>query len=364
MGTVKAFVLLILTVFASEKNNGPEYGEKNGDNARNSIVVGIKKDKYANVNKKSEYIGVSYRKDLSKWTASRRSKNENGMLYNGCYDDEETAAYASDTLACKLMDYGEEGHRLNFPDEYKEVYAEKKESSSKFIGVSYNKTLLKWEVRRRNKKEKKTDYNGYYDDEETAARASDTLARKLMKNGDQTLKLNFTNDAIDVHWEKESYSKFVGVSYNKILLKWEARRRSKKDNYKILCNGFYDDEETAARASDTLARKLMENGDQKLILNFPDDYREVCPAKKKSSKFTGVSFHKISSKWKVQRWNKNENMSVSNGFYDDEETAARASDTLAKILMKNGKQTLKLNFLDDSAEFHPEIQNKKRKRKN
>ena len=46
------------------------------------------------------------------------------MLYNGCYDDEKTAAHASDTLARQLMENGEQGHKLNFPDEYTEVHWE------------------------------------------------------------------------------------------------------------------------------------------------------------------------------------------------------------------------------------------------
>merc|ERR1712098_46123 len=46
----------------------------------------------------------------------RWSKNEYKMVHNGCYDDEETAAHASDTLARKLMENGELNHKLNFPD--------------------------------------------------------------------------------------------------------------------------------------------------------------------------------------------------------------------------------------------------------
>ena len=45
----------------------------------------------------------------------------------------------------------------------------------------------------------------------------------------------------------------------------------------MLFNGYYDDEETAARASDTLARKLMKSGEQNHKLNFPEDDTEVYP---------------------------------------------------------------------------------------
>merc|ERR1712098_670972 len=92
--------------------------------------------------------------------------------------------------------------------------------------------------------------------------------------------------------------------------------------------------------------------------NFPEDYTEVYPAEK-SSKFIGVTYDKDSSKWRVQRRSKNENKNVSNGYYVDEVTAARASDTLARKLMDNGEQKLELNFPD---EVHPENQKRKRKR--
>ena len=58
------------------------------------------------------------------------------------------------------------------------------------------------------------------------------------------------------------------------------------------------------------------------------------------------------SKWRVQRWSKNK--LFYNGHYDDEETAAHASDTLARKLMKNGEQNHKLNFPEDDAEVYPQ----------
>merc|ERR1712098_567632 len=126
----------------------------------------------------SKFIGVSFN---SKWTVERRSKNK--TLYNGRYDDEETAARARDTLARKLMKDGEKNHKLNFPEDDTEVYPEKRKPSSEFIGVSFHKKESKWTVERRSKN--KTLYYGRYDDEETAAHASDTLARTLMKSGEQ-----------------------------------------------------------------------------------------------------------------------------------------------------------------------------------
>merc|ERR1712098_290068 len=74
---------------------------------------------------------------------------------------------------------GEKGHELNFPDDDTEVHPEK---SFNYIGVSYIKTRATWRVQRYSKHENKAlyHYNGSYKDKETAARASDTLARKLI----------------------------------------------------------------------------------------------------------------------------------------------------------------------------------------
>merc|ERR1712098_56275 len=124
---------------------------------------------------------------------------------------------------------------------------------------------------------------------------------------------------------------------------------------KRIYNGHFKDEETAARARDTLARKLIENGEKGHKLNFPNDETEV-HAKTNSSKYVGVSYAKRESKWQAKRWNKNENRSIHNGYYDSEEAAAYASDTVARKIMENGSILLKLNFPDEIE------QNKKRKR--
>jgi len=279
---MKIFVLLILTVFASEKENDAENNPNFGENR---ILVKIEEDEYSKVNKKSEYIGVSYDKKLSKWCVRRWSKDENKIVYNGVYDDEQTAACASDTLARKVMDNGERKLKLNFPDDYAEVYQEEKQTSSNYIGVSYNKKHSKWCAQRWNKCENKVVSNGYYDDEEAAAHASDTLARKLMHNGEQKLKLNFPDSytEVDIDKDKTTTSKYIGVFFHKNRSKWCAQRWCKPE-HKMVYNGNYDDEEAAAHASDTLARKLMCNGEQKLKLNFPDDSTEVYPDENRKKK--------------------------------------------------------------------------------
>merc|ERR1712098_518997 len=83
---------------------------------------------------------------------------------------------------------------LNFPDDDTDVFPVEKNTSSQYIGVSYDINRSKWQAQRYSRLEKKMISNGSYENEETAARASDTLARKLMANGEKAHKLNFPND--------------------------------------------------------------------------------------------------------------------------------------------------------------------------
>merc|ERR1712034_73787 len=110
---------------------------------------------------------------------------------------------------------------------------------------------------------------------------SDTLARKLMKNGEQVRNLNFPDDDTEVH--KRNSSEYIGVSYFKKDTKWRAQRHSKLNENKMISNGHYDTEEAAARASYTLARRLMKNGEQGHKLNFPDDETEKENKRKRSN---------------------------------------------------------------------------------
>merc|ERR1712098_451564 len=118
----------------------------------------------------------------------------------------------------------------------------------------------------------------------------------------------------------------------------------------------------------TLARKLMANGEKGHKLNFPDDDTEVHPKEVKfSSDYIGVSYTIIKARWFAYRHSKNEKKTVANGTHKNEETAAHASDTLAKKLIANGETGHKLNFPDDYTEVYPEelmYPKKKRKRTN
>jgi hypothetical protein len=71
---------------------------------------------------------------------------------------------------------------------------------------------------------------------------------------------------------------------------------------------------------------------------------------KTNSNYIRVSYRNSLSKWRAYRWSKNENKLFHNGVYKNEETAAHASDTLARKLIANGEKHHKLNFSDDDTE--------------
>merc|ERR1712098_865479 len=100
---MKLVALLIALSFATKQNQNVAKSENYEENEIENgaeIFVKIEEDEYAKINKKessSEYIGVSYREDRSKWYAQRHSKHDKKILWNGSYGDEKTAAQASDT---------------------------------------------------------------------------------------------------------------------------------------------------------------------------------------------------------------------------------------------------------------------------
>merc|ERR1712098_195096 len=159
-------------------------------------------------------------------------------------------------------------------------------------------------------------------------------------------KENLPSMMIEIDKTSMKSSKHNGVYYRKRDARWIAMRRSKKQK-KCIFNGTYKNEEIAAHASDTLARKLMRDGESNHYLNFPDDETEVkSKVKTPTSKYIGVYFKTQYSRWVVQRYSKKEKKYAYFKSYMNEEEAAYASDTLARELMQGGEKGHKLNFTD------------------
>merc|ERR1712098_338004 len=116
----------------------------------------------------------------------------------------------------------------------------------------------------------------------------------------ERMKANKTEQSIVMKIEEDKYtkankcitSKYIGTIYKESRSKWEAQRWSKNEK-KLAYSGYYRDEESAARASDTLARKLIANGEKGHMLNFPDnDTEEYTDEETTSSIYIGVNYFK------------------------------------------------------------------------
>jgi hypothetical protein len=163
-------------------------------------------------------------------------------------------------------------------------------------------------------------------------------------------------------------SVFVGVHWHRQRRKWEARiRHDGKPQYM----GYFDDEREAARAFDTAARRLRgENahggrkGSDWHRLNFPTEI-EVSKAEERGaqdraaaaaserqgpSTFVGVSWFKKNHRWAATISHDGKKQHL--GYFDDEQEAAQAVDTAARLLRgedahggRSGKGNwLRLNF--------------------
>ena len=184
----------------------------------------------------SEYVGVYWARQESKWTAQIRSGGGPGQCGKsqnlGAFADETEAARAFDTAAWWLR--GDDAHggrsyrpqggtqwlRLNFPTQAEVKRAQERgapftiseedkvaaaaasaltQGPSQFVGVSWEKRMRKWKAKINH--DGMRQHLGCYDGEHEAARAFDTAARQWRgedahggrtgRNGCNWLRLNF-----------------------------------------------------------------------------------------------------------------------------------------------------------------------------
>ncbi len=142
------------------------------------------------------------------------------------------------------------------------------------------------------------------------------------------------------------YSSFLrGVSYHKHNRRYEARITFEGKQFNL---GTYRHEHEAGVIFDRVALGAWNDFAQ---LNYPrEDYSEDDIIKlediskhrqTKSSTYRGVSFNKKGQKYESYLWDGANQSRLHLGFFDNEEEAARAYDTEAKIIFGD---RAKLNF--------------------
>jgi len=204
-----------------------------------------------------------------------------------------------------------------------------KTKSSKYFGVIRIINTEKWKAQ--ICKNGKQIYGGSFDDEIDAAKAVNQLCEEnglSQKNTDITGKPSHGPNT--KRKGTKARSKYSGVSWHKATKKWIAR--ISKDG-KQFCGGYFDDEIDAAKAANKLYEKyriLPKNP------NITGEPSYVPKKKEKSSKYFGVSWHKIKGKW-IARIRK-DGKKIYGGYFDDEVDAATAVNQLCEkyeILPKN-----------------------------
>jgi hypothetical protein len=134
-------------------------------------------------------------------------------------------------------------------------------------------------------------------------------------------------------------SKFTGVCWDKTNRNWKAAICHDGRPHHLGC--FAQDEEEAARAFDEAARRLRgaqahggRSGSITWRLNFPTGAEvaaaaQLPAAQRKTSKFTGVRWHRASRKWLAAIRHDGRSHHLGSFAQDKEEDAARAFDEAA-----------------------------------
>jgi hypothetical protein len=140
---------------------------------------------------------------------------------------------------------------------------------------------------------------------------------------------------------KNRTSIYKGVTWHKDMNKWRAYIQ--REDEKLTCLGYYDDEAEAGRAYDA---KAIEYFGEFALLNFPQyDYTGYVSQpyqKSVTSKFIGVSKQSGGKKWRARVMKDQKEVYVKCGFLTQEE-AARDRDRY----LKENNLPYKLNFPDN-----------------
>ena len=173
---------------------------------------------------------------------------------------------------------------------------------SKFVGVSWNKQMMKWRAEIRI--DGKLKYLGYFHDEKEAACKYDEQAALLNKpvnfpqheGQEQAVKKRKDRSKVP---DVMRPSKFVGVSWDKKEKKWKAQIMIDR---KMKYLGYFDDEKEAACKYDEQAVLLNkpvnfpQHEGQEQAVKQRKDLSKV-PDVMRRSKFVGVTWCKVKKQW-------------------------------------------------------------------
>ncbi|KAG1656381.1 hypothetical protein FOA52_011006 [Chlamydomonas sp. UWO 241] len=209
-------------------------------------------------------------------------------------------------------------------------------SSSRFIGVTWNKSGSSWGVQLWDPLAKRNWHIGSYATEEDAAKAYDCAAVQVNGPG---ARRNFPEELISEppptmgeKRKQRSSSLYTGVTWSKAKSAWHVQMTDPvtKRNRHI---GYFDVENKAARAYDCAAVQAHGAGAKRNFPGEPISELELAASQKKkqrsSSQYVGVSWSKTKSSWHVRLWDPETKRERHIGCFTSEEDAARAYDRAA-----------------------------------
>jgi hypothetical protein len=206
-------------------------------------------------------------------------------------------------------------------------------SSSRYIGVYWNKAYSSWFARMTDPQTKGRHHIGSYASEEDAARAYDCAVVQARGPGAER---NFPGETISelpatVGVQRKS-SRFIGVSWDKRSSSFRVELKDSQTKHRRQI-GRYASEEDAARAYDCAAVQAIGPGAER---NFPDEIITELPVSRgdeqrsrRTSNYVGVSWHKASSSFIVQMRDPQTKHTLHIGRFASEKDAARAYDFAA-----------------------------------
>jgi hypothetical protein len=195
--------------------------------------------------KTSKYKGVSWSNKQKKWYV-RLIANDGKQKYGGSFSDELDAAKKVNQL-CAELEIPEKNPGIGT---MLHQQWQAREKTSKYKGVSWNKTCGKWYVRLRAA-DGKLKYGGGFNNELDAAKRVNQLCVEL-----EIPEKNHGIGKMPYHqWQpKEKKSEYKGVYWNKNRRKWCARLYLKGNHIKH--GGSFERELDAAKKVNQLCEEL------------------------------------------------------------------------------------------------------------
>jgi len=193
-------------------------------------------------NQTSKYAGVTWNKNNKCWQAQLQHNNK--KYHGGNFDKEEHAAM-NINLLCDKLGLKRKNPMIDIEfDRIQKVH----NSTSQYIGVSWNKNTKTWQAQLMHKGKKY--FAGLFDNEKHAAMKVNLLCDKL--------GIQRKNPMIDIEFDvipqgHNSTSKYTGVYWDKNRKKWKAQMVLKGKKY---CGGHFDYEKHAAMKVNLLCDKL------------------------------------------------------------------------------------------------------------